>query len=108
MFCTACGNTLNEGDKYCSQCGKANSPGAAAGGTFDPPRVKSARPLARSLKDKKIAGVASGLARYLDVNAVWVRLGFVALVFMYCFGLIAYIVLWMVMPRDDQSILQEA
>lgn len=55
--------------------------------------------LMRSRNDKMIAGVASGVAQYLAIDPVIVRLAFVAL----CFtgvGVLLYPVLWLVMPLE--------
>lgn len=55
----------------------------------------------RSVTDKKIAGVCSGVAKYLDVDVTVVRLIWITLVFLPpSIGLIAYIVAWIVMPVD--------
>ncbi|TYZ14246.1 PspC domain-containing protein [Hymenobacter lutimineralis] len=39
------------------------------------------RRLYRDMANRKIAGVAAGIARYFSVNPLWVRLGFLALLF---------------------------
>jgi phage shock protein C len=55
--------------------------------------------LMRSRTDKIIAGVAGGVAQYLAVDPVIVRIAFVAL----CFtgvGVLLYPVLWLVMPLE--------
>jgi len=55
--------------------------------------------LLRSRTDKVIAGVAGGIAQYLAVDPVFVRLGLVAL----CFtgvGVLLYPILWLVMPQE--------
>jgi phage shock protein C len=55
--------------------------------------------LMRSRADVMIAGVASGLARYLNTDPVIVRLVFVLLAFSGP-GLLVYPLLWMIMPRE--------
>ncbi|MEX2556666.1 MAG: PspC domain-containing protein [Actinomycetota bacterium] len=60
---------------------------------------QQARRLIRRTDDKMIAGVAGGLADYFGVDPVWFRLGFVAAVFLGGSGLLAYAVLWVVMPK---------
>jgi len=63
---------------------------------------RSAR-LTRS-RNKIIGGVAAGLADYLDIDAVIVRvLWVVAGIFGAPFGLIAYVVLWIIMPKPVDS-----
>src|SRR5262249_1607506 len=50
--------------------------------------------------DRKIAGVAGGLARHLDIDPVILRVGFVVLVFFGGAGLIAYGACWLLIPED--------
>jgi phage shock protein C len=60
-----------------------------------------AKRLARDTRGAALGGVAAGIARYLEVDPTFVRLAFVLLAFAHGFGLLAYIVCWIVMPRDD-------
>jgi phage shock protein PspC (stress-responsive transcriptional regulator) len=46
-----------------------------------------------------IAGVAAGLARYFDIDAVVIRLLFIALVFFGGSGVLLYILLWLLVPE---------
>jgi phage shock protein PspC (stress-responsive transcriptional regulator) len=43
--------------------------------------------------------VASGLGAYFDIDPLWIRLAFVALIFLKGVGIIIYAVLWIVVPR---------
>jgi phage shock protein C len=62
------------------------------------------KPLRRPTSDRVIAGVCSGLGRYFDVDPVLVRVIFaVAVVFTGGFALLAYPVLWFVMPEDPAA-----
>jgi phage shock protein C len=61
--------------------------------------VHTAQRLMRSRNDKMIAGVAGGIARYLNVDAVLVRLVFVLLAFS-GWAFLFYPILWMLMPRE--------
>ena len=54
--------------------------------------------LYRTVDDKVIAGVAGGLAEYFDVDVVIFRLIFVLLVLFGGGGVLAYIVMWIVIP----------
>jgi len=47
-----------------------------------------------------IGGVCGGLGNYFDIDPVLVRAAFLLLFFMGGGGLLAYIILWIVMPRD--------
>lgn len=55
--------------------------------------------LFRDTDDAVIAGVASGLASYFDVDPVVVRIIFFVSIFFNGLGLFAYIVLWLVVPK---------
>ena len=56
--------------------------------------------LYRSVTDKMIAGVCGGLAEYFAVDPVIVRLVFVlAVVFGAGSGILAYIILWIIVPQ---------
>lgn len=89
-------------------------PSAAGGGTAtDPgpagptgPRVTSEEMrdlgrLRRSSTHRKVAGVAGGLARHLDVDPLLVRVAFVVLVFFGGSGLLLYGGAWLLLPGDD-------
>lgn len=60
------------------------------------------RRLVRS-RDRKIAGVAGGVADYFAIDPVIVRLGFVIAVFAGGTGLIAYAIAWLVLPDADDE-----
>jgi phage shock protein C len=55
--------------------------------------------LTRSRSDRLLAGVAAGLAHYLAIDPVLVRLGFVALAFTGV-GILVYPLLWLIMPQE--------
>jgi phage shock protein PspC (stress-responsive transcriptional regulator) len=56
--------------------------------------------LYRDGDNKTIAGVCSGLGHYFGVDAVWIRIALVLLVFAgFGTGIIAYIILWAVTPE---------
>ena len=55
--------------------------------------------LQRSQQDKMIAGVCSGLSDYFDLDVTWVRIAFVVAVILGASGLLAYLVLWIAVPR---------
>jgi len=59
--------------------------------------------LARSETDKRIAGVCGGIAEYFDLDPILVRVGFVAAAVM-GFGLILYVVLWIVLPKGTVGV----
>lgn len=51
--------------------------------------------------DGKLAGVCEGLGNYFGLDPVLIRLAFVLLLFAGGFSAWAYIVLWVVLPKDD-------
>jgi phage shock protein C len=53
----------------------------------------------RSTTDRKIAGVAGGLADYFDIDPLLVRLIFVILAFAGGGGVLIYLILWIVTPE---------
>jgi len=89
MFCTQCGREQAGEVNFCCQCGAP-----IAGG----PRSK--RKLTLSREDKKIGGVCGGFARYLGVDATLVRLAWVMLALLGGWGLIGYIIAWLIIPAD--------
>lgn len=68
-----------------------------------------AKMLYRSKKNRMIAGICGGLAEYLDIDPIIVRLITLMLVLSAGGGLIAYIVAWIVVPEEpDQSLALRA
>ncbi|MCO5725376.1 PspC domain-containing protein [Robiginitalea marina] len=68
-----------------------------AGQPASRPRVKK---LYRDMDNKFIGGVCAGLEHYLGLDALWIRLIFLFLaIFGSGFGLIAYIILWILVPE---------
>jgi phage shock protein PspC (stress-responsive transcriptional regulator) len=63
------------------------------------------RRLSRSTDDRMLAGVAGGIARYLDVDVTLVRIGIVALTLLSGAGAVLYAAAWLLIPADgeDQS-----
>ena len=61
---------------------------------------QKSKKLYRDIDHKYIGGVCAGLEHYLGIDAVWIRLIFILLaVFTSGFGLIAYILLWILVPE---------
>jgi phage shock protein C len=54
---------------------------------------------------KKIAGVCAGFARYFEVDVTLVRLLWLVVAFCAGVGFIAYLVAWIVMPKDEPLLL---
>lgn len=55
--------------------------------------------LYRSVTDKMIGGVCGGIAEYFDIDPLIVRLVFVLAVIFGGSGILAYIILWIIIPQ---------
>jgi phage shock protein PspC (stress-responsive transcriptional regulator) len=81
---------MKDQDRFCPRCGQ----GCAA---TAPPR------LTRDMRNHKIAGVCAGLARHHGWDVTLVRVLFIAATVVHGLGLIAYLIAWVAMPRDDDA-----
>ncbi len=88
MFCPQCGREYKELVNFCCHCGAAMYIRPAS-----PPRK-----LMRSRTDEKIAGVCGGFAEYLEMDSTLVRVIWLMLAFFGGWGLLGYIIAWIVMP----------
>src|SRR3954447_13325141 len=61
------------------------------------------RRLTRSTSDKYVSGVAGGLGRYFGLDPVLFRVAFGVSCVFGGIGLVAYLALWLFLPRDDGS-----
>ncbi|RKR81365.1 phage shock protein C (PspC) family protein [Mucilaginibacter gracilis] len=61
----------------------------------------SNRKLFRDPDDHLLGGVCAGIANYFDVDAVWIRLAFAIAVIFGGTGLMAYIILWIIVPKAN-------
>jgi phage shock protein C len=103
MFCTRCGIELSDTANFCSACGSA-TPNAAASSGFQ--RSSASGRLSRPEDGKKVAGVCAGVARYFGLDVSLVRILWVLLsLWPPGGGIIAYVVCWVVMPRDQGPVM---
>jgi phage shock protein C len=58
--------------------------------------------LRRSSRDKKIAGVAGGLAEHLGLDPTLVRAGFAVSILFSGAGIVAYLLLLAIVPSDAE------
>jgi len=65
------------------------------------PRKKPKR-LYRSGKEKILGGVCGGIAEYLNVDPVLIRLLWAGAFFMKGVGLLMYILAWKIIPRNPK------
>jgi phage shock protein C len=56
--------------------------------------------LYRSRRNRVFAGVAGGLGEYFDIDPVFVRVIFVVATLAGASGILAYIILWIVVPKE--------
>lgn len=61
------------------------------------------RRITRSRDDRILGGVAGGLARYLGVDPVVVRLGFVVAAVLAGIGVLVYVAAWLLIPDDTEA-----
>jgi phage shock protein C len=71
-----------------------------------PPTVAPYKQLRRPLDDRIVAGVCSGLGRYLGVDPVLIRVGFAVFTAVtWGTALLAYPVMWFLMPEEPAPAL---
>jgi phage shock protein C len=95
MFCTKCGIEQRDQDKFCPECGASTGRGV-------PPPIQRTERLTRLSSEGKIAGVCAGFARYFGLDVTLVRIVWLVLSVwpVPLFGVISYIVAWIVMPKE--------
>jgi phage shock protein PspC (stress-responsive transcriptional regulator) len=73
--------------------------------TEEPEAVKSAssRRLYRDMDNAWIGGVSSGIAAYLDVDPLWVRLAFLLSLIFGGAGILIYLILWVLIPEAKNA-----
>ena len=77
-----------------------NQPGPNAG--WQQPQTGTRPPLVRSRTERKIAGVAGGLAAYLGVDPLWVRIAFVVISIPGGLGVLLYLLGWVLIPEEGE------
>jgi phage shock protein C len=94
MYCNACGKVIADDARFCTYCGIVVGAGH--------PLIR--KKLVRSRSDRKIAGICAGLADYLDLDVILMRLiwavatiasGIVP-------GLVAYVLAWIIVPEEPE------
>jgi phage shock protein PspC (stress-responsive transcriptional regulator) len=102
-------------DSASDQPGYSGAGQSGGHGYSDPPRPFGAgialgsRDLSRPVHDRMLAGVASGLARYLNIDVTLVRVVLAVLVFVGGAGIPIYLAGWLLIPEDgaDRSIASD-
>ena len=60
--------------------------------------------LYRDFSGKKISGVCGGIGKYLEVDPTIIRIVFLVLAVLYGFGVLAYIIMWAVIPKEPVEV----
>jgi len=61
------------------------------------------KPLKLSNKDRKIGGVCAAFAESFGLDATLVRIIWVCCIVFGGFGLLAYLICWLVIPREENA-----
>ena len=64
-----------------------------------PNKTTSSRKLFRDTDNSYVGGVSSGLAHYFGIDAIWIRLIWILLIFGAGTGILLYILLWILIPE---------
>jgi phage shock protein C len=102
MVCANCQKQIADGSNFCYNCG-ARQPPAGASAAYTPDCGPKKR-LVRSTTDKKIAGVAAGLADYFDLDPTIIRVVWLLAFLCGGAGLLAYIILWIALPPGPTGV----
>lgn len=105
MICSNCQREITEGSNFCYNCGAKQTAGAASA-AYSAPR--SSKRLVRSTNDKKLGGVCAGLADYFDLDVTLVRVVWLLAFLCAGVGLLAYVVLWIVLPLGPTGVVNSS
>lgn len=72
------------------------------GDKMEEERSEKVKRVYRSGKDKVLGGVCGGIGEYLNVDPVLIRLAWVASVLIWGFGILLYILAWIIIPRNPE------
>jgi phage shock protein C len=93
MYCNYCGKVIQDDANHCAYCGTRVGTVLA--------RKRLVRP-----RNRKIAGVCTGLAEYFDLDVILVRVLWLVATFFSGIvpGVIAYVIAWIVMPEEPAAL----
>jgi phage shock protein PspC (stress-responsive transcriptional regulator) len=87
-----------EEQEFTETQGKQSAPGPEPGKTQSSSSTTASKPLFRDQNRKILGGVCAGMGNYFNVDAVWIRLLFALFTAAWGFGLLVYLVMWVVVP----------
>jgi len=64
---------------------------------------KRYKKLYRDGSDKFLGGVSSGMAHYINIDVIWIRIGWLVAAFGFGFGFIVYPLLWILLPEANTT-----
>ncbi|MGB2589282.1 MAG: PspC domain-containing protein [Candidatus Acidiferrum sp.] len=102
MTCPNCSKDIAVGSKFCYNCGTKQP---ETGSHSFSPATGAPKRLMRSSTDKKLGGVCAGLADYFDMDPTVVRIVWLLLVLCGGTGVLAYIILWIVLPLAPGGVI---
>jgi len=70
---------------------------------YRPTQQRKSKKLYRDGDDKFLGGVSSGIAHYLDIDVIWIRLAWLVFAFGGGFGFILYPILWILLPEANTT-----
>ena len=93
MYCNHCGANIGQLAARCPACG----------GVVPPIAVQ--KKLIRPRANRKLGGVCAAFANYFEVDVMIIRLIWLVAVIFGGTGLVAYLIAWIVIPEEPETIL---
>jgi phage shock protein PspC (stress-responsive transcriptional regulator) len=93
--------TIDDIEEIIGIMGKPEEIGAENGSTESKKTYErhNTKRLFRDPDNKVIGGVCSGISAYFNIDPIWIRIGFVAALFLFGSGPLLYLILWIVIPE---------